>query len=70
METEQETPKEKKHSIWFLAGYYFRKVVAWFFILIAPTEIGRDLLRWDDTLAGGGIFVLAGVYLLVNTKKE
>jgi hypothetical protein len=70
MET-NEAPKEKKYSYWFLAGYYFRKVVAWLFILSVPTTIYREFLYGSETKGiGGAILVLAGVYLLVNTKKE
>ena len=71
MET-NEAPKEKKYSNWFLAEYYFRKVVAWFMVFIAIGELlAGDTVNYDDySVVSAGLFVLAGVYLLVNTKKE
>ncbi|MDB4678415.1 hypothetical protein OAE93_01665 [bacterium] len=63
MENESKPTKEKKHSNWFLAEYYVRKVVAWYFIL-APTQF------YKTKGTAMAILVLAGVYLLINTKKE
>jgi hypothetical protein len=69
MET-NEAPKEKKYSYWFLAGYYFRKVVAWMIGLFGFFQASGEYGGEGPYQTSGGMFVLAAVYLLVNTKKE
>ena len=64
MENESKPTKEKKYSNWFLAGYYFRKLVAWF---LGCFGIFFSL---DEDAIGGAIMLFSAIYLLVHTKKE